>query len=108
MGLVMTLDVFFALIRTDELDEQNSIMIKQLKNRYADPGQDKRFIVGLNKPKMTFYDLEDSAQGAILPEATNKTYAPRKPNEEKQPKATGTPVWEVKGKKALNDAGFTF
>lgn len=86
MGLVMTLDVFFALIRTDELDEQNSIMVKQLKNRYSDPGMDKRFLVGINRPKMTFYDLEDSAQGAILPEATaGKTYAPRKAKEEDVP-----------------------
>lgn len=104
MGLVMTLDVFFALIRTDDLDEQNSIMFKQLKNRYSDPEKNKRFLVGLNKSKMTFYNLEDSAQGAILPEATNKTYAPRKKdsNEEtSNAKPTGTPVWQTK-KKAEN------
>jgi replicative DNA helicase len=112
MGLVMTLDMLFALIRSEELDEQNSIMVKQLKNRYSDPGEDKRFLIGINRPKMTFYDLEDSAQGAILPEATSgKTYAPRKQAESKEEskweKATGTPAWEVKTK-GLDPSGFTF
>lgn len=72
MGLVNTLDLFIALIRTEELDEQNSVLIKQMKNRYADTSIDKRFLLGLNRPKMRFYDLEDTAQGAILPEALNK------------------------------------
>lgn len=72
MGLVMTLDVFFALIRTDELDDQNTIMVKQLKNRYSDPGTNKRFLLGLNRPKMQFYDVENSAQ-TLLPDAVNKT-----------------------------------
>jgi DnaB-like helicase C terminal domain len=104
MGLVMTLDVFFALIRTDELDEQNSIMVKQLKNRYSDVGVDKRFLVGINRPKMTFYDLEDSAQGALLPEATNKTYAPKKskPEEDK-------PLFDISNKnKTLDTSNWKF
>lgn len=110
MGLVMTLDVFFALIRTDELDEQGSIMVKQLKNRYSDPGSDKRFLLGLNRPKMTFYDLEDSAQGAILPEATNKSYAPKKskPAEETNfTRPVGKPVWET-GRKVIDSTGIDF
>ena len=35
-GLPATADLFLALIRTDELDEMNQIMVKQLKNRYSD------------------------------------------------------------------------
>jgi replicative DNA helicase len=106
MGLVMTLDVYFALIRTDELDAQNSIMVKQLKNRYSDPGNNKRFLVGLNKPKMKFYDLEDSAQDQLHTEAENKTYAPKK-SAENYSKPTGTPIWEKKGKD-IDTAGFSF
>lgn len=104
MGIVMTLDVFFALIRTDELDEQNSIMIKQLKNRYSDPGHNKRFLVGIDRPKMTFFDLEDSAQSGILPEAQNKTYAPKKSKEEKD-----IPLFDKSNKgKTLDSSGFKF
>lgn len=100
MGLVMVLDVYFALIRTDELDEQGSIMIKQLKNRYSDPGKDKRFLLGLNRPKMTFFDLEESAQNGILPDAVNKPIAPRsKP-------VPDTPLFDKS--KAKDFSGFKF
>jgi len=85
MGLVMTLDMLFALIRTEELDEQGTIMVKQLKNRYSDPGQDKRFLLGLDRPKMTFFSVDDGDQ-TLLQEAVNKTYAPRgKPNQDAAP-----------------------
>lgn len=72
-GLLFVLDMFFALIRTDELDAQGSILVKQLKNRYSDTGIDKKFLLGLNRARMTFYDLESSAQQQILPVAVNKT-----------------------------------
>lgn len=83
MGIVMTLDVFFALIRTEELDDQNSVMVKQLKNRYGDASVDNKFLLGLNRSKMTFYDLENSAQSQLIPVAKNKNIpvrnAPDKP-----------------------------
>ena len=40
-------------------------MIKQLKNRYADPSQYKRFVIGIDKSKMKLYDVEQSAQEDI-------------------------------------------
>lgn len=102
MGLVMTLDVLFALIRTDELDDQNSIMIKQLKNRYSDPAMDKKFLLGLNRPQMTFYDLEDSAQQMILPEAKDKVLPLRKQPDE--------PLFDVskRDRSSLNASDFKF
>jgi len=36
-GLPATADLMFALISTEELDKENQIMVKQLKNRYNDP-----------------------------------------------------------------------
>jgi hypothetical protein len=84
MGIVMTFDMMWALILTDELAEMGAIMAKQLKNRYADPKIDEKFLLGLNKPKMTFYDMESSAQKMILPTAKDKVHAPRaKPEPEK-------------------------
>lgn len=68
-GLIHVLDFFFALIRTEELDAQGTVMIKQLKNRYGDTGMDKRFLLGLDRPKMTFYDVDDSAQKGIQQDA---------------------------------------
>jgi replicative DNA helicase len=62
MGLVHALDLYLALIRTDELDERNQLMIKQLKNRYGDPSYYKRFIVGIDRPRMKLFNVEDSEQ----------------------------------------------
>lgn len=64
-GLPMTADLMFALIRSEELDELNQIMVKQLKNRYADPAKYKRFVVGVDRSKMKLYDVEDSAQSGL-------------------------------------------
>ena len=76
MGLVMTADVLFALIRTDELDENQQIMVKQLKNRYNDPSYYKRFVVGLERKRMTFYDVEESAQRDIADSGQVENTAP--------------------------------
>lgn len=62
MGLPMTVDYMWALISTEELENLNQIMFKQLKNRYGDPSKNKRFVMGIDRPKMKLYDLEDSAQ----------------------------------------------
>lgn len=64
-GLPATADLMLALIRSDELDELNQIMVKQLKNRYADPSNYKRFVVGVDRSKMKLYDCEDSAQHGL-------------------------------------------
>lgn len=64
-GLPATADLMFALIRSEELDELNQIMVKQLKNRYADPSKYKRFVIGVDRDKMKLYDVEESAQKDI-------------------------------------------
>ena len=65
-GLPATADFMFALISTEELEDLNQIMVKQLKNRYNDPTLYKRFVLGVDRAKMRLYDVEQSAQGDIL------------------------------------------
>ena len=65
-GLPATADFMVALIATDELKALNQIMIKQLKNRYSDPEMYKRFVVGVDRPRMRLYDAEQSAQEDIV------------------------------------------
>ena len=65
-GLPATADLMFALISTEELEDLNQIMIKQLKNRYNDPTMNKRFIIGIDRAKMKLYDVEQTAQGDIV------------------------------------------
>ena len=61
-GLPATADFMFALISTEELEQLNQLMVKQLKNRYNDPSFHKRFVIGVDRSKMKIYDLEQSAQ----------------------------------------------
>jgi hypothetical protein len=65
-GLPATADFMFALISTEELEQLNQIMVKQLKNRYADPNSNKRFVVGVDRSKMKLYDVEQLAQTGIV------------------------------------------
>ena len=61
-GLPATADFMFALISTEELEQLNQLMVKQLKNRYNDPSSNKRFMIGVDRKKMRLYDLEMNAQ----------------------------------------------
>jgi len=65
-GLPATADLFLALIQAEELQELNQVMVKQLKNRYGDENINKRFVIGINKAKMKWYDVEQSAQTNIM------------------------------------------
>lgn len=65
-GLPATADFMFALISTEELQDLGQIMVKQLKNRYNDPGINRRFVVGVDRSKMRLYDVEQSAQEDLL------------------------------------------
>lgn len=65
-GLPATADMMFALIQNEDMDKLNQIMVKQLKNRYSDPNIFKRFVVGIDRPRMKLYDVEQEAQEGIV------------------------------------------
>jgi len=65
-GLPATADLMFAIISTEELEALNQVMVKQLKNRYNDPTQNKRFVVGIDRARMRLYDAEESAQHDVM------------------------------------------
>jgi replicative DNA helicase len=72
-GLPATADLMFALISTDELESLNQIMVKQLKNRYNDPGLNKRFVVGIDRARMKLYDCEQEAQDDLIDSGQDDT-----------------------------------
>ena len=72
-GLPATADLMLAMISTEQLEGMNQVMFKQLKNRYNDPTKNKRFVVGIDRPKMRLYELEDSAQDDIIPDVHEYT-----------------------------------
>src|SRR6056300_1675004 len=61
-GLPATADLMFALISTEELEQQGQMMVKQLKNRYNDPTQHKRFVIGVDRSKMRLFDVDENDQ----------------------------------------------
>jgi len=73
-GLPATADLMFALVSTEDMENLNQIMVKQLKNRYNDPTMNKRFVVGIDRAKMRLYDVEQSAQEDIVDESTLVEY----------------------------------
>ena len=66
LGLPATADFMFALISSEELEQKNQILIKQLKNRYNDPTVNRKFIVGVDRSKMRLYDVEQKAQEDLV------------------------------------------
>jgi replicative DNA helicase len=63
-GLPATADLMFALITNAELNAQNKILVKQLKNRYNDPTVNQRFVIGVDRSKMRLYDCDQSSDGS--------------------------------------------
>lgn len=57
-GLPATADFMFAAIQTEQYELLNQYLFKQLKNRYNQKGANKRFVVGVDTPKMRLYDVD--------------------------------------------------
>jgi replicative DNA helicase len=72
-GLPATADFMFALVSNEELEALNQIIVKQLKNRYNDPGFYKRFVIGIDRAKMKLYDVEASAQTGLADSGQDDT-----------------------------------
>jgi hypothetical protein len=64
-GLPATADLMFALVSSEELESLGQVMVKQLKNRYNDPGKHKRFVLGIDRSRMRLYDAENPEEGVV-------------------------------------------
>jgi replicative DNA helicase len=78
-GGPMTFDFFLALIQTEELAKMNQVLIKQLKSRYGDIFINNTFMIGVDRPKMKFYDIENSNTTIVSP-SNNTTNSNTKRN----------------------------
>ena len=56
-GGPMTFDFLIVLITNEELNNVGQVLVKQLKNRYSDVFADSKFVVGVDRSKMKFYDV---------------------------------------------------
>lgn len=64
-GLPATADFMIGLVKSDTLEKLNQLMAKQLKNRYGPDSKIERFVVGVDKDRMKFYDVEQKAQSLL-------------------------------------------
>ena len=64
-GLPATADLMFALISNEELNALGQILVKQLKNRYNDPTQYKRFAIKVDRSKMRLEDADGGSDGLV-------------------------------------------
>jgi replicative DNA helicase len=65
-GVSHTVDFMFSLTTSDELDQLNQLMVKQLKNRYGDPNLFRKFVIGVDRTKMKLYDTEQHSQEDLV------------------------------------------
>jgi len=65
-GLPATADFMIAIISTEDLQQLDQLLVKQLKNRYNDPTINKRFVIGVDRSRMKLYDVEDRAQKDLI------------------------------------------
>lgn len=90
IGITHTADLVIGLTRTEELDNMNQIMFKQLKNRYNDINHYRRFVLGVDLAKSKLYGLSKSAQDNILVEDTpplmDNKFGPEKKGPKKKTK----------------------
>ena len=65
-GIAHIADFMVSIINSEELQELNQLMVKQLKNRFRDLNLNKRFVIGIDRPHMRLYDVEDIAQDGLV------------------------------------------
>lgn len=90
IGLPATVDLMLAIITTEELEEMNQLLFKQLKNRYGPIDVHRRFVVGIDRSKMRLYNLSEDAQKSFataekIPEGDKSDF--RKKSDEKGKKS---------------------
>lgn len=87
IGGPMSADMMVGIVQTEEMNEMNQYLFIQLKNREGDVNEPKRFFVGVDKPKMRLYDVEESAQpkSAVF----DNTPSGEKQNEDRKSKFNG-------------------
>lgn len=68
IGTAFTFDFYLGLMVDEQLAQMGQCMVKQLgKNRYGDSQQDTKFIIGLDRARMRFHDLNNTSTAIVPP-----------------------------------------
>lgn len=77
IGVSHTVDLMIGMISTEELEAEKQIMFKQLKNRYGSITDPKRFLVGIDKPRMKFFNIDSEGLVDDTPVMNNTSFGER-------------------------------
>lgn len=84
IGIAATADFMIAFMQPEEMAEQNKVIGKILKNRYANKSKIGKFLLGLDNDLQKFYDLALDQQKTVMTEDEAKAFnnvSTPKPNE---------------------------
>ncbi|MGH2611603.1 MAG: DnaB-like helicase C-terminal domain-containing protein, partial [Rhabdochlamydiaceae bacterium] len=65
LGLQATADVTVVITTNEELEMLGQYMVKQLRNRDNDVTKNKRFVIGVDRPKMRLFDVAQDQQTLV-------------------------------------------
>lgn len=75
-GLANTVDFLVALFDNEELKKMDRVVVKQLKNRYGDINYYTSSMVGINRAKMHYFDIDESESETLIGNDKNKEETP--------------------------------
>ena len=78
-GALREVDISIMLLEDEDLIKQKQILVKQNKNRYASKDVYNTFLLGVNKAKMKFYDVDDG----VMPEVSSSSIQEKFDNKKK-------------------------
>ena len=76
-GLPAVADWMVVMITSEELAAMNQILFKQIKSRYYNVTQNRKFVIGVDRNKMRLFDVDDKYQKNIVPEENDTGRTPR-------------------------------
>lgn len=86
-GVNFTGDFVATVFADDNMKAMNQLLVIQQKNRYKDHNYMKKFIMGIDRPKMRLYDVENPNQG-ISSSTAPHTASTTKGNYQSKPSTT--------------------
>lgn len=72
IGVPQSVDMMLGIINTEELEDKGLIILKMLKTRYAGKTNYRRILLGIDRERMTIYEVGEEAQAGmnLNPEAS--------------------------------------
>lgn len=95
-GINMTADFMATMFADEAMQALNQVLFSQLKNRYKDKSFMNKFVMGVDRPKMRVYDVNNATANITQTSPTPTTAVPASTNRANFAKSLGTPQAGIK------------